>query len=91
MNALNKGKALTGFLTFLDIRGSSTRVTAIGNQPSVVPLLTDLLPAQRGGNSSDPAWSHGINEGRDEKNKNKGPFRVSCLSPLCKLASEAEG
>lgn len=67
MNALNKGKALTGFLTFLDIRGSSTRVIAIGNQPSVVPLLTDLLPAQRGGNSSDPAWSHGINEGKDEK------------------------
>lgn len=43
MNALNKGKALTGFLTFLDMRGSSTRVTAVGNQPSVVPLLTDLL------------------------------------------------
>lgn len=67
MNALNKGKALTGFLTFLGIRGSSTRVIAIGNQPSVVPLLTDLLPAQQGGNASDPAWSHRINEGKGEK------------------------
>lgn len=67
MNALNKGKALTGFLTFLDIRGSSTRVIAIGNQPSVVPLLTDIAPAQRGGSTSDPACSHGINEGKGEK------------------------
>lgn len=44
MNALNKGKALTGFLT-LDIRGSSTRVITIRNQPSVIPLLT-VLAAQ---------------------------------------------
>lgn len=43
MNALSKGKALTEFLTFLDIRGSSSRVITIGNQASVVPLLTDLL------------------------------------------------
>jgi len=46
MNALNKGKALTGFFTFLDIRGSSTRVITVGNQASVVPLLTDLLATQ---------------------------------------------
>ena len=46
MNALNKGKSLTGFLTFLDVRGSSTRVISIGNQPSGVLLLTDLLATQ---------------------------------------------
>lgn len=43
----NKGKALTGFLTFLDIRGSNRRVIYIGNQASMVPLLTDLLITQR--------------------------------------------
>lgn len=88
MNALNKGKALTGFLTFLDMRGSSTRVTAVGNQPSVVPLLTDLL---------SEVGTHLILPGATElmrekmKKKNKGPLRVSCFSPLCELTSEAEG
>lgn len=48
----NKGKALTGFLT-LDIRGSNRRVISIGNQTSVVPLLTDLLITQTGSKISD--------------------------------------